>query len=92
VPHVQASLLRQLVHYVQNLRTQDLRKLPSVSETIDWARALILLNASQLEPELVHNTLNVLLKFEGDMSSAGKLVGEMTHQALRESSHGMAAK
>ncbi|MFY7950187.1 MAG: AAA family ATPase, partial [Gemmatimonas sp.] len=92
VPHVQASLLRQLVHYVQNLRTQDLRKLPSVSETIDWARALILLNASQLDPELVHNTLNVLLKFEGDMTSAGKLVGEMTHQAMRESQHGMVAK
>ncbi len=92
VPHVQTSLLRQLVHYVQNLRTQDLRKLPSVSETIDWARALILLNASQLDPELVHNTLNVLLKFEGDMTSAGKLVGEMTHQAVRESQHGMAAK
>ena len=92
VPHVQARLLRQLVHYVQNLRTQDLRKLPSVSETIDWARALILLNASQLDPELVHNTLNVLLKFEGDMTSAGKLVGEMTHQAVRESQHGVAAK
>jgi MoxR-like ATPase len=91
IPHVQASLLRQLVHFVQQLRTQDLRKLPSVSETLDWARALILLNASQLDPELVHNTLNVLLKFEGDMSSAGKLVGEMTHQALREA-QGMAAK
>jgi MoxR-like ATPase len=91
IPHVQANLLRQLVHFVQGLRTQDLRKLPSVSETLDWARALILLNASQLEPELVQNTLNVLLKFEGDMSSAGKLVGEMTHQALRET-QGLAAK
>lgn len=91
IPHIQANLLRQMVHFVQGLRTQDLRKLPSVSETLDWARALILLNASQLDPEMVHNTLNVLLKFEGDMSSAGKLVGEMTHQALRES-QGLAAK
>ena len=91
IPHIQANLLRQMVHFVQGLRTQDLRKLPSVSETLDWARALILLNASQLDPEVVHNTLNVLLKFEGDMSSAGKLVGEMTHQALRES-QGLAAK
>ena len=91
IPHVQANLLRQLVHFVQSLRTQDLRKLPSVSETIDWARALILMNAGQLDSEVVHNTLNVLLKFEGDMTSAGKLVGEMTHQALREA-QGMAAK
>jgi MoxR-like ATPase len=91
IPHIQANLLRQMVHFVQGLRAQDLRKLPSVSETLDWARALILLNASQLDPEMVHNTLNVLLKFEGDMSSAGKLVGEMTHQALRES-QGLAAK
>lgn len=91
IPHIQANLLRQMVHFVQGLRAQDLRKLPSVSETLDWARALILLNASQLDPEVVHNTLNVLLKFEGDMSSAGKLVGEMTHQALRES-QGLAAK
>ena len=91
IPHVQANLLRQLVHFVQSLRTQDLRKLPSVSETIDWARALILMNAGQLDSEVVHNTLNVLLKFEGDMTSAGKRVGEMTHQALREA-QGMAVK
>ncbi|MCW5702496.1 MAG: MoxR family ATPase [Bradyrhizobium sp.] len=91
IPHVQANLLRQLVHFVQALRTQDLRKLPSVSETIDWARALILMNAGQLDNDLVHNTLNVLLKFEGDMTSAGKLVGEMTHQAVREG-QAMAAK
>ena len=91
IPHVQANLLRQLVHFVQSLRTQDLRKLPSVSETIDWARALILMNAGQLDSEVVNNTLNVLLKFEGDMTSAGKRVGEMTHQALREA-QGMAVK
>ena len=53
--------------------------------------ALFMLNADSLDTEVVRDTLNVLLKFEGDMSSAGKLVGEMTHQALREA-QGMAAQ
>ncbi len=81
VPGAGASLRKQLVHYVQQLRGLDLRKLPSVSETIDWARALLLMHASELEPELVHDTLNVLLKFEGDMASVGPKVGELTHKA-----------
>jgi len=81
VPGVHASLRRQLVHYVQQLRGLDLRKLPSVSETIDWARALLLMHATDLEPQLVQDTLNVLLKFEGDMASVGTKVGELTHKA-----------
>ena len=81
VPGVQASLRRQLVHYVQQLRGLNLRKLPSVSETIDWARALLLMHAAELEPQLVSDTLNVLLKFEGDMASVGPKVGELTHKA-----------
>jgi len=84
IPGIAPSLRRQLVHFVQNLRTLDLRKLPSVSETIDWARALLLLNASTLEPEMVHDTLNVLLKFEGDLTLAGRSVGEFTLKAAQE--------
>jgi MoxR-like ATPase len=91
VPHVQASLPRQLVHYVQNLRTQDLRKLPSVSETIDWARALILLNASQLDPELVHNTLNVLLKHESDIAAVSPAIGKMVREATGPDARGRPA-
>jgi hypothetical protein len=59
----------------------DLRKLPSVSETIDWARALLLLHAHELDADLVRNTLNLLLKFEGDMQVVGPKVGELTHKA-----------
>ena len=44
----------------------DLRKLPSVSETLDWARALLLLHASHLDVDIVRDSLNVLLKFEAD--------------------------
>ncbi len=76
-----ASLRKQLVHFVQQLRALDLRKLPSISETIDWARALVLLHATELDPQLVRDTLNVLLKFEGDMASVGPKVGELAHKA-----------
>ena len=67
VPGIEARLRRELVSFVQALRTLDLRKLPSISETVDWARALILLNARVLDGELVRETLNVLLKFEADI-------------------------
>lgn len=67
VPDVDEALRTQLVTFVQQLRGADLRKLPAVSETLDWARALTLLNARRLSPALVRDTLNVLLKFEEDI-------------------------
>jgi MoxR-like ATPase len=84
IPGIRDSLRRQVVSFVQQLRGLDLRKLPSVSETIDWARALLLLNATRLDPELVRETLNVLMKFEVDMQLAAKAVGEFTEKARRE--------
>ena len=84
IPGIEASLRRQLVSFVQQLRGLDLRKLPSVSETIDWARAILLLNASRLDSAVVQDTLNLLLKFEGDMTMGGKAVPEMVHKALRD--------
>src|SRR5665213_1490888 len=67
VPGVEARLRGELVRFVQTLRTLDLRKPPSISETVDWARALVLLHAHTLDSELVRETLNVLLKFEADI-------------------------
>jgi MoxR-like ATPase len=84
IPGVSAELRRQLVSFVQQLRGIDLRKLPSVSETIDWARALMLMHASDLEVQTVQDTLNVLLKFEGDMTTAMRRAAELTHKARRE--------
>ena len=84
LPGIEASLRRQLVSYVQQLRGLDLRKLPSVSETIDWARAILLLNAARLDPDVVQDTLNLLLKFEGDMIMGGKAIPEMVHKARRD--------
>jgi MoxR-like ATPase len=69
-PEVEARLRTALVTFVQGLRRLDLRKPPSISETVDWARALVLLHARTLDPALVRETLNVLLKFESDITAA----------------------
>jgi MoxR-like ATPase len=64
------GLNHELVEFVQAIRDMDLKKLPSVSESIDWARTLLLLNAERLTVETVRDTLNVLLKFEDDIAAA----------------------
>ena len=69
VPDVDEQLRHQLVEFVHSLRQLDLKKLPAISETIDWARSLLLLHADQLEEDLVRSTLNVLLKFEEDIEA-----------------------
>jgi len=74
VPELGARLARQAVELVQRLRTLDLRKSPSISETIDWARALVALNAEQLDPRTIETTLNVLLKHESDLQQARQRV------------------
>ena len=81
VPGVEARLTRELVAFVQGLRHLELRKVPSISETVDWARALILLHAKALEPDLVRETLNVLLKFEQDIVAVEPKVGEYLAKA-----------
>ena len=69
VPAVAVTLRRQLVSFVNMVRTLDLKKLPSVSETIDWARVLVLLEAEELGHDVVKDTLNVLLKYEADIEA-----------------------
>jgi MoxR-like ATPase len=80
VPGIEATLTNQLVAFVQSLRTLDLRKPPSISETVDWARALILLHAQDLEPALVRDTLNVILKFEQDIAAVEPQIVELLHR------------
>ncbi|MDB5066183.1 MAG: carbon monoxide dehydrogenase protein, partial [Chloroflexi bacterium] len=67
VPEASAELARQVAHAMAKLRTLGLRKLPSISESIDWARALVLLNAETLEPAVISETLSLVLKYEGDV-------------------------
>jgi MoxR-like ATPase len=81
VPGVDERLRRQLVAFVQQLRTLDLKKIPSVSETIDWARVLMLLHVAELDAQVVRDTLNVLLKFEADVETAAKQTGAFVNRA-----------
>ena len=67
VPEVAESLRKQIVAFVQGLREEELKKVPAISETIDWARTLLLLNVSELDTETVRRTINVLLKFQEDV-------------------------
>ena len=70
VPELDKKLRIQLVSFVQNLRELDLKKVPSVSETIDWGKSMVLLNIKTLDPEIVRETLNLLLKFQSDIDAA----------------------
>ncbi len=82
VPGIEAKLTHELVSFVQSLRTLDLRKSPSISETVDWARALILLNAESLDGEVVRDSLNVLLKFEQDIAAVEPQIVELIRRPL----------
>ena len=70
VPGLSPKLAEQAVELVHKLRGLDLKKSPSVSETLDWARALVMLNARSLDRETLDNTLTVLLKHESDVQRA----------------------
>ncbi|MDA0999332.1 MAG: MoxR family ATPase [bacterium] len=70
VPGLSAEMAEQAVELVQKLRNLDLKKKPSVSETLDWAKALLMLNAESLDEDTVATTLNVLLKHEQDVLRA----------------------
>tara|TARA_B100000945_G_scaffold317471_1_gene320396 strand:- start:913 stop:1839 length:927 start_codon:yes stop_codon:yes gene_type:complete len=77
VPDIERKLNTELVNFVQNLRDLDLKKLPSVAETIDWAKSLVLLNIKSLDANLVRETLNVLLKFQSDIDAADSEIEAM---------------
>src|SRR3989475_7160237 len=67
VPEIPAELARKVVAAVQKIRGLDLRKPPSISESLDWARSLVILNAQTLDAELVESTLTMLVKYEKDL-------------------------
>ena len=67
VPELNAKLAQQAVALVQKLRDLDLRKSPSISETLDWAKSLVALNAKTLDAKTLEDTMSVLLKHESDL-------------------------
>ena len=80
-PGASERLYRQVVEFVQRMRTLDLFKAPGVAETIDWTNALVALNAMRLDPATVHDTLGVLLKYQDDI---GRMAGGDTAKILDE--------
>jgi len=68
VPGAQEALSRQVVTFVQRLRTLDLYKLPGLSETIEWGRALLALERQALDPQTIDDTLGLLLKHQDDIA------------------------
>lgn len=86
LPEIDPDLNRQLVGFVQGLRSLDLKKAPAISETIDWARSLVLLKANQLDRQLVRDTLNVLLKFEHDIEAATEKLGDLLKPSVSSTS------
>ena len=81
VPDLKPELATQAVQLVQQIRNMDLRKVPSISETLDWARALVTLNSESIDEETLRNTITVLLKYETDVSKARRM---MRHQDSRD--------
>ena len=70
VPGVGEKLVEEVAYLLQRLRKLDLKKKPSISETLDWVKALTLLNMKRLDDQLVQETLSTLMKYEGDIRKA----------------------
>ena len=70
VPDLNPKLAQQAVEFVQKLRKGDMRKSPSISETLDWANALVALNAKNLDKSTLEDTVSILLKHEADLQKA----------------------
>ena len=88
VPNIDKRLAEEIVQMMNRIRELDLKKTPSISETLDWARALLALNADELEDQIVSDTLNVILKYEGDVQKAqnelAKLIQKKTAEVAAE--------
>jgi MoxR-like ATPase len=82
IPGVPEELARQSVAAVAALRAMDLKKAPSISETLDWIRSLVLLQAHVLDGRVVSQTLNVLLKHEADLAAARPRVDEVARGVI----------
>jgi len=81
-PNAAENLSREIVAFVQRLRSVDLFKLPGVAETIDWANALVALDKIALDPQTVNDTLGVLLKYQDDIERiAGDEAARLTAEA-----------
>ena len=81
MPEAPERLAREVVGFVHRLREADLTKVPGIAETLDWAAALLSLGATELTPELVDETLGVVLKYEEDIR---QVRGDQARRMLTE--------
>jgi MoxR-like ATPase len=72
IPGIEEKLVLSLVDSIRKIRTLDLKKSPSISETLDWAQSLLALQISELTPEVISETLNVICKYQIDMEKVRK--------------------
>ena len=84
-PEASAALSREVVAFVQRLRTEDLFKKPGVAETIDWAKCLLALDVMELSPQVIADTVGAILKYQDDIqklqgSEAKKILDEVKAQ------------
>ena len=68
---------RQVARFVSGLRKLDLKKAPSIAESLDWARALVALGVKELDAPMIRRTLNIVLKYEEDIRKAEGKVGDL---------------
>ena len=72
VPEIDDALADQIARVVRSIRSLELKKAPSISETIDWARTLLYLGKPEIDPVVIGETLHVLLKYQSDIAKARK--------------------
>jgi len=82
VPGLKNLVARQIVAIIDRLRRMPLKKSPSISETLDWAAALVFLSAESLSEEILDQTLGVILKYEGDLVRAREIFPELKREIL----------
>jgi len=88
VPGIGDRLAKDIVELINAVRKLDLKKTPSISETLDWARALMILNADTLDERLVNETLNIILKHQGDIHKAQTELSALLQRKASEAQAG----
>jgi MoxR-like ATPase len=77
IPGIEEKLAADLVDSIRRIRLLDLKKSPSISETLDWAQSLLALQINELTPEVISETLNVICKYQIDMEKVRKNINKI---------------
>jgi MoxR-like ATPase len=90
-PELDQDMARKLVEVIHQIRELDLKKPPSIAESIDWARTLLLLGATEIDRETFTQTMNVILKHRTDLDTVASRVGVMLDPAASDAAHAASA-